>query len=95
MSSRGVGMLLLLLASEALGLAFGEWATQLFRNMVPVVALSQFNENAAHIALLFGGSLMGLAIFVFALQAILTSRLFRPAVQPATVTVTPGMTGKN
>jgi len=89
MSARSVGFILLLVASEALGVCFGEWSTRLFKQTVPPVALSQFNQSAAHVAFLVSGAVMGLAIFLFSLIAIFMARFFRPQPQMATVTVTP------
>ena len=89
MSARSVGIILLLVASEALGLVFGEWSNRLYRQMVPLVGLSQFNQNAAHIAFILRGAVMGLAIFLFSLIAIFIARFFRTSAQTSTVVVAP------
>jgi hypothetical protein len=81
-----IGIVLLLLGSEALGFCFGEWNYRLFQQTVPPVALSQFNQSAAHVAYSLAGVVLGLAIFVFALIAVALSRFFggrKPAAVPA------------
>lgn len=77
MSARWFGTILLLVASEAIGVVYAEWSNRLFVQMVPPVALSQFNQSAAHVTLLTSGAVLGLAIFVFALIAIGFSHLFK------------------
>lgn len=87
MSARTVGIILLLLGSEALGMLFGEWSMRLFRQTVPPFALSQFNQSAAHVAFVGSGAAFGFAIFLFALIAIALSRFFgspKPASDAAT-----------
>jgi hypothetical protein len=87
--ARRIGIVLLLLASEALGLLSGEWSYRLFRQTVPPVALSQFNQSAAHVAYMGSGALQGVAIFVFCLLAIFLSRFFGKRATAATAAPTP------
>ena len=83
MSGRWVGTILLLVVCEALGIFYAEWTNRLFVQMVPQVALSQFNLRAAHVTLIGSGAVLGLAVFVLALVAIALSRLFRSRGRPA------------
>ena len=76
MSRRLFGTILLLLASQGLGLAYAEWSNRLSLRMTPPVAFSEFNRGAAHVALLGSGAVLGLAIFLLALTAIGLSGLF-------------------
>ena len=76
MSKRMTGTILLILASEALGVLYAEWTNRLFLKMTPPVALSEFNRGAAHVTLLGSGAVLGLGIFLLALVAISLSGLF-------------------
>ena len=89
MSVRMIGIVLLLIGSEALGFIFGEWNYRLFRQTVPPVALSQFNQSAAHVAYTLAGVVLGLAIFVFSLVSVFLARFFKGGKPAAPVAVTP------
>jgi hypothetical protein len=75
MSSRLFVMIALLIVSEAVGLALGEWFYRLFLKAVPPVALSQFNAGSAHIVYLSYGGGVGLVLFIWAHLGIAISRL--------------------
>ena len=76
MSRRAVGLLLLLGASELVGLLLGQWFYSLFLKTVPPLALSGFNQGAAHLAFIFYGVAAGLALFLLSLLAVVLSRFF-------------------
>jgi len=77
MSARMVGVVLLLVGSEVLGLALGEWYNGLFLKTVPPLAMSSFNAAAAHVAHLTYGAMAGVVIFVWALIAVFLARFFK------------------
>ena len=78
MSRRLVGTIVLFLASEIIGIAYAEWSNRMFMQMIPPVALTTFNKNAAHIALLTSGAVLGLAIFVLSILSNWISGMFAP-----------------
>ena len=78
MSARMIGIVLLIVASEILGILTGSWFHRLFLKSVPPLSMSQLNQSAAHGAFLFYGALLGVAIAAFSLAAIVLSRFFRP-----------------
>lgn len=84
-----IGLILLLVASEGLGLLFGEWASRISRQTVPQISQTSFNQNAAHVAFLGTGAVMGLGVFVFSLIAVFLARFFGRKPQTTTVVVTP------
>ena len=75
--SRGLALLILFVASEAVGVFLGEWFYQLFLKAVPQVALSQFNSQAARIAHWMYGGGVGVVLFVWALIGMAVNRLMR------------------
>ena len=77
MSKRMVGLVLLLAASVALGVVQGIWFFRLFEKTMPPLALSSFNQSAAHAMFLGYGVVSGGAIFLLALVAALVAPLFR------------------
>jgi len=84
MSRRAVGILLLLLGSELLGLLSGHWYFGVFTSTVPPAVVTDFNRSAAYGLFLFRGLLLGLGIFLLAFLAVVASPLFRPpAAAPA------------
>ena len=74
-----VGIVLLLGASEALGLLLGQWFYGLFVKTIPPLAMSSFNLGTAHAAYVIYGLIGGLAIFVLGLAAAASSRFFKDA----------------
>ena len=77
MSKRLVGVVLLLAASVTLGVVLGIWFFRLFEKTMPPLALSSFNQSAAHAMFLGYGVVSGIAIFLFALVVALVAPVFR------------------
>ncbi len=76
-SRRTVGILLLLGASVALGIAIGERFYHLFQTTVPPMALSGFSRSTAHGAFLTYGLVLGVVMCAWSLLAVLLSGFFR------------------
>ena len=79
MSARGIGTILLLAASLGLGVVLGEVNFGLFRKTMPPMAISTFNQGAAHMVFFLCGVGAGLVVFIWALLAIFLARFFKPA----------------
>jgi hypothetical protein len=79
MSKRMIGVVLLLVGSEALGLLGGNWFFGVFTATVPAAVVTDFNRAAAYGYFLMHGILLGLAVFGWALLALVLARFFRPA----------------
>ena len=77
MSRKTLGLILLLIGSEILGLLLGEWFFRLFVRTVPPLAMSSFNQGAAHAAFTFYGALAGLVFVAWGLVAAMVSPFFR------------------
>ena len=77
MSRKNVGVVLLLGASELLGILLGQWFYGLFLKTVPPLVLSGFNQGAAHVAFLVYGALAGVAVFALSVIALALSRFFQ------------------
>lgn len=73
--SRKTGIIVLLVGSEILGIAVGEWYFRFFLKTVPPLALSSFNTGAAHLGFLGYGALTGLVFFVWSLIVLFTQGL--------------------
>ena len=71
------GMLVLLLASEALGLVLGHWFFRIYEQTVPVAVTTPFNKTAAHGWFLTNGALTGLVFFIWGLLVLWLAPLFR------------------
>ncbi len=78
MSRRLVGTIALFILSEVIGIAYAEWTNRMFIQMIPPVALTTFNKNAAHITLLTSGAVLGLGIFVLSILSNWISGMFAP-----------------
>ncbi len=84
MSRRTVGILLLLVASEVLGVLSGHWYFGVYNRTVPPAMVTEFNSSAAHVLFLWRGLLLGLGIFLLGFLALLISPWFRiPPAPPA------------
>lgn len=83
MSRKSIGLLILLGASELLGLLLGQWFYSLFVKTLPPLALSTFNQGTAHVAFLVYGSIAGVAVFLLAFLATLFSRFFPGLPEPS------------
>jgi hypothetical protein len=96
MSKRGTVIVLLLVVSEALGIALGEAGFRLYRMTMPPAAISGFNMGAAHGAYIFWGAVAGLGLAVWSLIAALLGRFAfvskpaAPAPPAASATPRPG-----
>ena len=77
--SRKAAIIVLLVGSEILGVAVGEWYFRFFQKTVPPLALSNFNAGAAHLGFLGYGALTGLLFFVWSLLVIFMQGLWRKA----------------
>ncbi len=77
MSRRMWGLIFLLIGSEAIGLLLGEWFHRLFEKTVPPLAMSTFNQGAAHVAFIFYGAIAGLLIFGWSLVTGYLGPLFK------------------
>lgn len=69
------GLVVLLVASVALGLLMGNVFFGLFNDTVPPAVLTSFNKGTAHAAFLTYGVGAGLVMFLWALLAIGGSRV--------------------
>lgn len=72
-----LGLLVLLVAGEGLGLLMGEWFFRIYGKTVPVAVTTPFNTTAAHGYFLWNGALAGLVFFIWGLLAIGLAPLFR------------------
>ena len=72
-----VGVIVLLVVSEGIGLAMGHWFFGLFEQTVPPAVLTSFNKTTAHAAFIVYGLGAGAVVFVVSLGAIAASRFFR------------------
>jgi hypothetical protein len=77
MSRRTVGILLLWVGSEALGLLSGHWYFGIFNKTVPAAVITDFNRAAAHGYFLWRGLLLGAVIFLWAVLCVAVAPLFR------------------
>jgi hypothetical protein len=71
------GILLLLAASEAVGLALGQWFFGIYTQTVPPAVVTSFNVNAAHGYFLLNGALAGLLFFIWGLLVMWLGPFFR------------------
>ena len=83
MSPRLIGIGLLLIASEIIGIFAGSAFYRLFLKSVPPMSMSALNTGAAHGAFIFYGVILGVLVAAFCLVAIGLSRYFRPRVARA------------
>jgi uncharacterized membrane protein len=83
MPRRLIGVLLLLVLGEALGVLLSIWFFHLFQKTVPPLAISSFNESAARIAFIFYGLGSGFLIFLLTLIAVFLSRFFKDSTSEA------------
>lgn len=67
MSPRSVTLIVLLILSEAVGLAIGEVFFRLFVSAIPPVGQSTFTANASHVAHITYGAAVGVVLFLWAL----------------------------
>ena len=70
------GLIVLLVASVALGLVIGNVFFGLFTKTVPPALLTSFNKAAAHGAFLFYGAGAGVVMFLWGLLAVAGAKMF-------------------
>jgi len=76
MSMKGFGVLLVVIGSEALGLAMGEMSYRFFMKTVPPLAMTNLMSGTAHAAYLTYGAVAGVVILIWALLVKFLSHLF-------------------
>ena len=74
-----VGLLILFVLSEAIGLGMGQVFFRLFGQTVPPAVLTSFNRGTAHAFFLVYGLGAGIVIFLWCLLAIGAAKMFRSA----------------
>jgi len=77
MSKRGIGWILWLGASLALGIGLGEVNFGLLRKTMPPMAISSFNQGAAHVMFLLYGAGAGVVFFIWAMLAMAFAPFFK------------------
>lgn len=82
MSRRSVGLILLVLASLALGVFAGLRFFHLFDITVPPAVLTDFNKGTARWAFIVYGLASGAVLFVWSLLIVLAAPLFRKKAPP-------------
>ena len=80
-----IGLLLLLVASLAMGLLLGQWFFKIYTQTVPAAVVTSFNVATAHGWFLWNGVLAGLVLFIWGLLVMWLAPLFRgrPAADPS------------
>jgi hypothetical protein len=80
MSRRTVGILLLLLGCEGIGLMAGQWFFGIFGKTVPPAMITDFNRSTAHALFLWRGLIVGFILFLWSFLAAVAAPLFnKPA----------------
>ena len=82
MSRRTLGLVLMLIGGEILGLMLGQVYFRLFVRTVPPLAMSSFNQSAAHAAFLFYGAVAGAVIWGWGILCVVLAGLFRSSTRP-------------
>ena len=82
MTRRMWGLVLLVLASEVLGVLAGHWFFRLFNATVPPAVLTSFNHATARGAFLMYGAGLGIVIAAFALVVAFAAPFFRGPRRP-------------
>ena len=79
-----LGLLILLVACELLGLAAAQWFFRVFQITVPPAMVTDFNRLSAHGMFLLNGAVLGLAMFLWCLGVLACAPFFRtrPAPKP-------------
>jgi len=72
-----LGLVVLFVASEILGLALGQWFFSIYRQTVPPAVVTGFNIATAHGWFLTNGAIAGLVFFVWGLLTALLAPWFR------------------
>jgi hypothetical protein len=79
MKSKLVGLILLLVIGEVLGVVFGSIFFHLFEKTVPPAILTSFNKGTAHAAFIVYGLVCGFVIFVWGIVVAGAAHVFRGA----------------
>ena len=82
MSRSRLGLLLLLVACELLGLASAQWFFRVFKITVPPAVLTDFNRMSAHGMFLINGAVLGLVLFLWCLGVLACTPFFRTRSAP-------------
>lgn len=77
MKSKLMGLILLLVVGELIGIVLGSVFFQLFEKTVPPAVLTSFNKGTAHAAFLLYGAGAGLLIFVWGIVVAGAAHVFR------------------
>ena len=88
MSRRTLGILMLLVGSEVLGLLSGYWYFGIFNKTVPPAVVTEFNRSAAYALFLVRGLVLGLGLFLWSFLVVLAAPYFRKS----TDSMAPGAT---
>lgn len=76
MNRKLVGLVLLLIGSEVVGIVAGQYAFRLFDKTVPPAVVTDLVRAGAHGAYVFYGVVLGLAVFAWSLLAAWAGRFF-------------------
>ncbi len=77
MNRSRVGLLILLVACELLGLGAAQWFYRVFQVTVPAAMLTDFNRLSAHAMYLVNGSVLGFVLFLWCLAVLAIAPVFR------------------
>ena len=76
MSAKGIGVVLVVIGSEALGLGLGEMCYRLFMKTVPPLAMTNLMSGTAHAAYLTYGAIAGVLILIWTVLVQFLSHMF-------------------
>jgi len=76
MSKRNIGIVVLLVCSELLGVGAGHWFFEVFKVTVPPASVSDFMRASAYGYFVANGLGLGLVLFLFTLGAMSLRRFF-------------------
>ena len=76
MSKRNIGIVVLLVCSEILGLGAGHWFFEVFKTTVPPASVSDFMRASAYGYFVANGLGLGFVLFLFTLAAMALRRFF-------------------
>jgi hypothetical protein len=78
-----IGLVLLLVACELLGLGSAQWFFRVFQVTVPAAVITSFNRLSAQGMFLLNGAVLGLVLFLWCLGVLAVAPFFRARVAPA------------
>jgi hypothetical protein len=82
MSPSVIKYLVLFVLSEVAGVLIGEQFFRLYLRVVPPMALSSFNTDAAHVTHYLYGVGVGVVLFIWTILGAMVDRLVRLATKP-------------